>query len=62
MIRIDDYPQLKRLCWFRRTDVEISEEEAFSIYLRNYRHLNLQDVTPDEKEFMKRLEGLYGRF
>ncbi|NVO25588.1 hypothetical protein [Donghicola mangrovi] len=56
-IRLFDYPELRRLCWHRQTDMELTEEQAHKIYTRNWRHLNQQRLTEDEAAFIARLRA-----
>ncbi len=54
-IRLDDYPQLKRLAWqVHGTDV-VSPKEALGIYNRNWRHLDEKKMDPREKDLIEAL-------
>lgn len=55
-VRLFDYPQLRYLCWHRQTDMELTEEQAWSIYRRHWRHLNKSHLTDEEAAFIARLE------
>lgn len=58
-IEIDRYPGLRRLAWqlHRRT---ISEAEAFALYEREWRHLDLDRLDPEERQLIECLTRKYG--
>lgn len=59
-IKIADYPQLQDLCWNRRADDTCSEAEALSLYERNWRFVDQDALTPNEKAFIDHLIGTQG--
>ena len=60
-IRLDDYPQLKLLAWQLQGTEEISPVAAWSIYERNWRHLDLPSLQPAERQLIEALRiGLGG--
>lgn len=59
-IHIDDFPQLTILTWNRAVR-DISCEEAFSIYERNWRFVDVDHLTEAEAALIQRLTDQYGR-
>ncbi len=57
---IADYPQLSLLAW-NRAGANISEAEAFALYERNWRFVDLTQITENEVVLINRLKTLYGR-
>lgn len=59
-LTIDDYPQLALQAW-NRVIRQISGEEAFALYERNWRFVEPDQLTPEEAILIKRLTTQYGR-
>lgn len=59
MVKIDDYPELKLICWNIHLP-ELTEEEAFGIYQVNWRYVYEDKLTPKEKELIEMLCKKYG--
>ena len=59
-IKIDRYPQLRFLCWFRDTSGTISEPEALSLYERQWRHVDTSKLDDDERALIDRLVRDHG--
>lgn len=57
----DDYPELSLICWHRRRDTPISEEDAFATYERNWRYVYQDYLTVEEKAFIEKLKEKYGK-
>ncbi|WP_080437389.1 hypothetical protein [Burkholderia ubonensis] len=55
MLRINDYPQLRFIAWNRPGDQVISEEEAFALYERNWRYVEVDKLEPGERDLIDRL-------
>lgn len=53
-IRLEEYPQLKRLAWQVHTDT-LTPAEALSIYTRNKRHIDERAMQERERELVKAL-------
>lgn len=53
-IRLDEYPQLKRLAWQVHTDT-LTPAEALSIYTRNRHHIEEQAMDEHERELVRAL-------
>lgn len=54
-IRPADYPQLKQLAWHVRENTELTAREAYDIYERNLRHLDMSAMTPQELRLLAAL-------
>jgi transcriptional regulator with XRE-family HTH domain len=59
-VRLDDYPQLKRLAWQRLGVAEVSPAEALSLYERNWRHIDPASLGPAERALVHALAGRLG--
>lgn len=58
-LNIDEYPELKLLAWNRALR-KIEEEEAFFLYERNWRFVNLENLTDKEQKMIDYLTMKYG--
>lgn len=55
-IRLEDYPQLRRLAWQVREGLEeLSPREALGLYERNWRHVDQEALQPAEKALISAL-------
>lgn len=54
-IRLTDYPQLKQLAWQVHGIDELMPVEALSIYERNWRHVDVQNLDPRERDLIDSL-------
>jgi hypothetical protein len=59
VIRIADYPQLRDLAW-NRADGFIAAREAFQLYERNWRHVDIGRRDADERALLDRLTAEFG--
>ncbi len=59
-IRLADYPQLALLAWNRHADAELDEEEAFALYEREWRWVEVDTLLPKERALIERLTQAYG--
>ena len=59
-INIDTYPQLALLAWNRAVRV-IPADEAFALYERNWRFVDIASLEPAEDRLIKELAEQYGR-
>lgn len=50
-----DYPQLGLLAWNRDAARPIPREEAFELYERNWRHVDVDHLTPGEADLINEL-------
>jgi hypothetical protein len=55
-IPIQKYRQLRQLAWHVRDDFELTPEEAFGLYDRYRRHLNVGQMAPEELRLLRSLE------
>lgn len=54
-VRLDDYPQLKRLAWQLHGVSEIAPAQALSLYERNWRHVDQASLVPAERALVQAL-------
>lgn len=54
-IRLADYPELKQLAWQVHGTDELTPVEALSIYERNWRHVDAQNLEPRERDLVDAL-------
>ena len=60
-VHIADYPQLKQLAWQVHGTDELTPAEAFSIYTRNWRHLDLAAMERGERDLVDALRLALGQ-
>lgn len=58
-ISLADYPQLKQLAWQVHGVDALSPQEALNIYERNWRHLDLDAMEPQERDLVAALEQVF---
>jgi transcriptional regulator with XRE-family HTH domain len=54
-IHLADYPQLKQLAWQVHGSDELTPAEALSIYERNWRHVDIHALEPQERQLVDAL-------
>jgi len=54
-IRLDDYPQLRKLAWQVHGIDALTPLEALSIYERNWRHVDEEALEPNEQQLIEAL-------
>jgi transcriptional regulator with XRE-family HTH domain len=59
-VRLDDYPQLKRLAWQLRGATEVTPTEALNLYERNWRHVDQGNMAPAERALVQALVDTLG--
>jgi len=59
VIAVDDYDNLRALCW-NRTTRYLGAEEAFRLYERNWRHVDRKNMIDAERKLIARLAGRFG--
>lgn len=59
-VHLSDYPQLRQLAWQVQGTDELTPVEALSIYERNERHLDMADMTPQERHLIEALRLALG--
>ena len=60
-VRIDEYPQLKRLTWNRPGTDVLAERDALALYERHWDLVDAEDMTAHERAFLRRLGDKYGQ-
>ena len=60
-IRIADYPQLRRLAWQLAPATELTPEEAWGTYERNWRHVDTSSLDARERQLLENLARILGR-
>lgn len=60
-IALADYPQLKSLAWQVHGTDHLTPVEAFDIYERNARHLDLPSLTAQEQALWQALQQAFGQ-
>jgi transcriptional regulator with XRE-family HTH domain len=59
-ISLEQYPELKKLAWQVHGIGALRPAEAFDIYERNWRHVDEQALSPQERELVRNLRLLFG--
>lgn len=59
LIALKHYPNLRFLTWQLHQDF-IREDEAFSIYEREWRHVDAANLTAEEQALINHLAACYG--
>jgi hypothetical protein len=54
-VRLDDYPQLRRLAWQLPATADLSPAEALSLYERHWRHIDRSTLEPAEQALIQAL-------
>lgn len=60
IIRLDEYPQLKRLAWQRHGENEVTPSDALALYERNWRHVDQSGIEPRERALIQALVETLG--
>jgi transcriptional regulator with XRE-family HTH domain len=61
-IQLAKFPVLKELAWhLNHATRALTPKEAFSLYERNWRHANLDQMTPEEKRLVDALRRTEGK-
>ena len=58
---VSDYPQLKQLAWQIHAATRLTPVEALNLYERNWRHLDLQNMEPHERDLVDALQIAFGK-
>ena len=59
LLRVDDYPSLKLLCWNRRGSY-LTRPDAFALYERNWRFVDLASTPESERALIDELAREFG--
>ena len=60
IVRVDDYPALKKLAWQLPGVAELSPAQALDLYERNWRHLDREGLVPHERRLLQALVSELG--
>ncbi|MDB6000590.1 MAG: transcriptional regulator, family [Rhizobacter sp.] len=60
-ISLADYPQLKRLAWSTPGKTDVTPAEALSLYERNWRHVDREQMDAREAELVNALAKTIGK-
>lgn len=60
-IRLADYPLLREVAWSTDPKAELTPEEAFALYERNWRHIDREAMDPREQRLLERLTRTVGK-
>ncbi len=60
-ICLADYPQLKQLAWQLKNTTEVTAEEALNLYERNWRHVERDKLSVQERQLINGLLAKLGR-
>jgi len=60
LVEIARYPNLRLLAWQLHRD-HLAEAEAFALYEREWRHVDRQSLTDEERRLIQHLADSYGR-
>lgn len=59
-VRLEDYPELRRLAWQVQGRATLTPREALGIYERNLRHLDESAMPTHERELLAALRKVFG--
>ena len=59
-VLVENYAQLRDLCWNRPTDTVLDGRDALAIYERNWRFVDRDALTEAEQALLDRLVARYG--
>lgn len=61
LIRVGDYPQLQAIAWQLRADTKLPGVDALQLYERNWRHVDRDAMSDNERALVQRLAEKYSR-
>jgi transcriptional regulator with XRE-family HTH domain len=59
-IRLADYPMLREVAWSTDDEAELTPQEAFALYERNWRHIDRDAMGPRERGLVEHLTKTVG--
>jgi hypothetical protein len=59
-VRVENFAQLRDLCWDRPTNTVLDGRDALAIYERNWRFVDHGDLTGEEQKLLDVLVARYG--
>jgi len=60
-IKLTDYPELKKLAWQLKSTKELTAKEALSLYERNWRHVDIDNMKEKERDLIQSLLHYFGK-
>lgn len=60
MIDIRNYPELQLLCWNIRHDIPLESRDAYALYKRLWRFVEVKGLTDAEKALIRHLVATEG--
>jgi|SRR4051812_32542493 len=60
VIRLANYPELRRIAWQRRRVETVTPKEALALYERNWRHVDAEAMDSRERELVRLLVDALG--
>lgn len=60
-VRVGDFAQLRRLAWQLPADAELTPEEAWGTYERNWRHADPSALEDNERQLLAELARMLDR-
>ena len=59
-IRLNKFPELRQLAWNRPGNEWIDEHDALALYERNWRYVDKDHMTPEERALLQHLVAKHG--
>lgn len=59
-VRVENFAQLRDLCWDRPTNTVLDGRDALAIYERNWRFVDQGGLTGEEQKLLDVLVACYG--
>lgn len=59
-VKVENYPQLRQLCWNRNDNAVVDGAVALALYERNWRFVDRNAITNDEQLLLNDLVATYG--
>lgn len=59
-IKLSRFPQLQRLAWSRDPETTLTPDQAFALYERNWRHVDVEHMHPRERALIDKLTQTVG--
>ena len=59
-IIVKNFPQLQLLTWSRPDVCELTPQDAFALYERNWKHVDARMLIPRERQLIRELTTQYG--
>lgn len=59
-VKVNQYPELRQLCWNRPHDAVVDGATALALYERNWRFVDRDAIIPREKKLLERLVAAHG--